>query len=694
MLFALITGMPIACAIACGLWFAYWSNTTETPLTSYTPPAYEIQYLEDKSGNLNIENILSLENQFDSLQGTATPNFGFNAAVIWLKLDVAGSCLPESNKIIEVKNPLLDYIALYEDNGDTLRMINEAGDQFYFSARKNNERNYCFPIRVPNERICTYYFRVSSGGEQLLAPIVIWTQQGLSERNNRDQMIRGSYFGLILFILFFNLFIYFIVRELAALYYVYYNLFLLLLQLALGGYGFQYLWPGSPYFANIATPLFASLSVFALTRFSQHFLEIHRHYPKANGWFQITGYVLVANSALCLVPNATCFHVSVLVVNITALLLNFAIVPTAIGVVRKNYAPARIFLAAFLLLVLTVFGFVATNLGILRSVFFADYGLLIGSAAEVILLSLAIVVRFKSFKDEALRNLQNLNALQAEQNVVLELKVEERTAEIQQQKEEILSSIRYAERIQKNVLPSEQEMHALFPQNFVIYLPKDIVSGDFYWIGETLPSSSPSNSVAKKIMATADCTGHGVPGAMVSVLGCNLLRETVLQFPHESPDRMLHRLEDRLLSSMTGTNHQHAGDGMDIGLWSYSAHDRQLQFAGANINAHLYRKGEWTTLKATRRPIGLRDQIPASQFALHQILIEPGDRLYTWSDGFPDMMGGQKGKKLKTSGAMELLQRIAEYPIDQQATAIRQFIDAWKGDHELVDDITIVGVAF
>jgi serine phosphatase RsbU (regulator of sigma subunit) len=145
---------------------------------------------------------------------------------------------------------------------------------------------------------------------------------------------------------------------------------------------------------------------------------------------------------------------------------------------------------------------------------------------------------------------------------------------------------------------------------------------------------------------------------------------------------------------MTGTNHQHAGDGMDIGLWSYSAHDRQLQFAGANINAHLYRKGEWTTLKATRRPIGLRDQIPASQFALHQIHIEPGDRLYTWSDGFPDMMGGQKGKKLKTSGAMELLQRIAEYPIDQQATAIRQFIDAWKGDHELVDDITIVGVAF
>lgn len=122
----------------------------------------------------------------------------------------------------------------------------------------------------------------------------------------------------------------------------------------------------------------------------------------------------------------------------------------------------------------------------------------------MILLSLAIVVRFNSFRDEALHNLQELNTLQAEQNIVLELKVEERTAEIQQQKEEILSSIRYAERIQQNVLPSAQERQRLFPNHFVIYLSKDIVSGDFYWIGQTGSPHPTSGVPSRHLFATAD----------------------------------------------------------------------------------------------------------------------------------------------------------------------------------------------
>jgi two-component system, sensor histidine kinase LadS len=691
-IYGLLIGLPIALLVVGAIWLGYFSNEGDGPADAFAVPSSDISYYEDSNNALDVESIRELETSYETIQSGTTPNFGFNKSTIWLIFDLDGRCLADRHKIIEVKNPLLNKIELYEAYGDSITRLAIAGDDSLFSARGNNERNYCFEIDLPFERIHTYYIKLNSGGEQLLAPVIVWTEEGLAARNIRDQMIRGSYFGLILFVLFFNLFIYFIIREKSSLYYVYYNLFLFLLQLSLGGFAFQYFWPGSPYFANIATPLFATLSVFALIRFSQYFLEIQHHYPRVNRYFQFASYVLLANSFLCMIPHPNCFHISVLIVNGLALVLNFAIIPTAIGVIRKGFKPARIFLAAFLLLVLAVFGFLATNMGLIQSAFFADYGLLIGSAAEVILLSLAIVVRFKSFKDDALQSLQDLTVFQAEQNTVLEQKVEERTAEIQQQKEEILSSIRYAERIQKNVLPSANDLNALFPNHYIVYCPKDIVSGDFYWAGsvQRMRSDAPSNPL--RLFATADCTGHGVPGAMVSVLGCNLLRETVLQFPNSTPDQMLHHLEDRLLMAISGTEHEHAGDGMDIALWTYDKIAMQLQFAGANINLRIHRNHEWIEFRATRRPIGVRKSDDHARFELHTIPVQSGDLIFTWTDGMPDMMGGEKGKKLKTSGVIAQLIQVVHLPLLQQRAALQTFITNWQLGTEQIDDITLTCV--
>jgi two-component system, sensor histidine kinase LadS len=689
-IYAVLIGLPILLAISGGLWLGYLSGQAQPVRDQHPLLGPEIRYKIDQTNALEIKEILSKEEDFETLQEGTNPNFGFNASNIWLLFDVDGKCVEAREKIIEIKNPLLNEIEVYEILGDSIRLIGKGGDKYFFSARANQERNYCFAIDLPSERVGSFCIKLNSGGEQLLAPIVIWTKAGLAQRNSRDQMLRGSYFGLLLFILFFNLFIYFIIREKSSLYYVYYNLFLILLQLALGGYAFQYLWPGAPYFANMATPLFATLSVYALIRFSQEFLQIRSFFPRANWYFQMASYLLLANLILCVIPNSRCFQISILIVNGTALLLNFAIIPTAIGVIRRNFKPAKIFLAAFLLLVLTVFGFLATNIGLLRSDFFADYGLLIGSAAEVILLSLAIVVRFKSFKDDALKNLQELNAFQAEQNTVLEEKVLSRTAEIEQKKEEILSSIRYAERIQKNVLPSHQDLSQLFPHHFIIYQPKDIVSGDFYWAGQI------KNKLHQSInmFATADCTGHGVPGAMVSVLGCNLLRETVMQYPDERPNEMLHRLEERLLLAISGTDHEHAGDGMDIALCGYNENTKMLTYSGAHINLHIKRGNEWTELKATRRPIGLRQNNSDRKFEHHEIQIIPGDILYAWTDGLPDMMGGVKGKKWKTSGVLSLLKSISGLPLPAQKNEIETFINTYQMGFEQVDDITFTCIQF
>jgi two-component system, sensor histidine kinase LadS len=679
--------LPLLAVLIAFIWL---SQRTDQPISGvdlYTLPNAEITYFEDVHCEMSMAQIHALQDDaFIPLPPGSAPNFGFNRSTIWLKFEVPNNVLASRAKFIEIKNPLLNEAVLYCSDGIHFQMIQEAGDNYYFSKRGNDARNYTYALSNNPNGWSTYFLKINSAGEQLITPLVLWTPEALAHRQAEDALIRGSYFGLICFILFFNLFIYFIIRERSSLYYVYYNLFLLMLQLSLGGYSFQYLWPGSPYVANVATPFFASLSVFALIRFSQHFLQVAEFYPNVNKYYAISGYLLLGNALLSLIPQPVCFHVSILLVNGIALMLNFAIIPTAIGVIRQNFKPAKIFLAAFLLLVITVFGFLATNFGIIQNAFFAEYGLLIGSAAEVILLSLAIVVRFKTFKDDALHNLRELASLQAEQNTILEQKVTERTEEIEMQKEEILSSIRYAERIQRNVLPSSNDIAIHFPMHYVIYQPKDIVSGDFYWTGL---GSSETTGKKLKMFATADCTGHGVPGAMVSVLGCNLLRETVLQFPSEQPHQMLHRLEERLLSTITGTDHQHAGDGMDIGLLTYDESNKKLEFAGANINLFLYRNGEWKELKGTRRPIGLRQEASHSAFALHQEFVQKNDLIFCWTDGFSDMMGGAKGKKLKTSGVLELLKKVVTIDFQNQKKHMEHFIAEWQKGHDQIDDITI-----
>ncbi len=685
--------IPVVVLVGSAIWIGLHGNQYTLGKNIFKLQQQQISFFEDAEHTFTIDLIAGLpEESFKPLPAGNAPNFGFNTSSVWLRFELHGRMTADELKLLEVKNPLLNTVELYERNGIEIIELANTGDAQNFSTRNFQHRNYVFPIQLPSEKARTYYLKLGSGGEQLFAPLTLWTGNALAQRDSEDQMVRGCYFGLILFVLLFNLFIYLIIRERSSLYYVHYNLFLLLLQLSLGGYAFQYLWPGSSYLANVANPFFASLSVFALMRFAQHFLELKKVFPRVNRAFHYVGYVLLANAALCLIPLPSVFFASVIIVNGTALLLNFAIIPTAIGVLRRGYEPAKIFLAGFLLLVLTVFGFLATNAGLIHSDFYADYGLLIGSAVEVILLSLAIVVRFKQFKEQAVNTLKEMNVMQREQNQVLEKKVVERTFEIEQQKEEILSSIRYAERIQKNVLPSAADVKQIFPESFIIYEPKDIVSGDFYWVGKTKLNGVVGPAHEVLLFATGDCTGHGVPGAMVSVLGCNLLRETVLQYPEEQPHTMLHKLDERLLSAIGGTSHEHAGDGMDIALWALQTDTMELRFAGANNGISIWRKDGWTEFDGTRRPLGLRDTRNAKSFETHSVKIEKGDTIYCWTDGITDQIGGSKEKKLKTKGLREFLTSIATLPLKEQEKRIKNFITEWRGDEEQLDDICLSAV--
>lgn len=640
----------------------------------------------DQSASLEIDDMdETVQHQFTTLSGTEVPNFGFNRANVWLKFTLDPKQLREENYILEIRNPVLDVVDIYEFHTTEFRQIGETGDLLPFSTREIEHRNFRIPIWLSGTDEKTFFIKVNSGGEQLYAPLQLWTPEQLEDADLKDHLLLGTYFGIIVFVLLFNLFIYLILKEKSNLYYVQYNLNLLLLQLGLTGYAFQFVWPNSPYLANITNPFFASTAVFALLKFSQYFLELKTTFPKVDKIFSSVGWIILGNALFSIFNVQPLLYISIVGVNVLTLLLNMAIIPVTIAVLRKGFKPAKFFLTAFLLLVLTVFGFVLTNLGVIQNEFFASYGLLIGSAFEVILLSFAIVDRFKNFKDQALANLEALNKVEREQNVVLEKKVEERTIELTTKQQEILSSIRYAQRIQTNMLPSENDVRQAFPESFVLYRPKDIISGDFYWIDETATAIR---------LAVGDCTGHGVPGAMMSILAINMVKEAHQKLPAGQPHQVLELMDVLLAEALRSGEYNYASDGMDIVIVHIDKSNHQLQFAGAHNGLIISRDNEFIELKGTRRPLGLTDQMAKTPFESSELTIISGDQLYAFTDGIPDQFGGDQLKKLKQKGLLSWITANRHCTMLEQRDAYFNAFESWKNGEEQIDDVCLVGIKY
>jgi serine phosphatase RsbU (regulator of sigma subunit) len=280
----------------------------------------------------------------------------------------------------------------------------------------------------------------------------------------------------------------------------------------------------------------------------------------------------------------------------------------------------------------------------------------------------------------------------------LEQKVRDRTAEVVAQKVEIeaqrdlladqqkhiLDSIQYSKRLQTAILPTSSFILELFPESFVLYLPKDIISGDFYWF---------HHNGNKNYFSAIDCTGHGVPGALVSMVGQNWLNYAVKDLQLEKPSDILDALNDGVMSTFKERDDETSvKDGMDIALCCVDYDAMKLQFAGAYNPVLIISDGESNQIKGDKFPIGAFFRGIKGKFQNHELDVKKGDMVYVFSDGYADQFGGEANFKFLTKRFRQLLFDIHTKPMAEQKEILENTIYEWRGPLEQLDDITVIGI--
>ncbi len=257
--------------------------------------------------------------------------------------------------------------------------------------------------------------------------------------------------------------------------------------------------------------------------------------------------------------------------------------------------------------------------------------------------------------------------------------------EIHRQRQEIAESLRYARIIQMAVFPPKHLFEKTFSSHFILLLSKDILSGDFYWLYK---------KENKIFIAAADCTGHGIPGSLMSVLGISFLNELVTRSSNIKANRLLNQLREKVMKALgqTGVG-DISRDGMDIALCVIDEETNTLEYSGANNPLYLVRQEELIVFKPDSMPVGVHATEERS-FSNHEFILKHGDIIYLFSDGYPDQFGGAHNKKFMYNNFRNLLLKISNRPMSEQKEILKTTINEWRNNQEQIDDILVIGLKY
>ncbi len=266
---------------------------------------------------------------------------------------------------------------------------------------------------------------------------------------------------------------------------------------------------------------------------------------------------------------------------------------------------------------------------------------------------------------------RRMNRILREQNVLIEEK-----------NKNITDSINYAKRLQNAILPSVDHIDGILSEYFILYQPKDIVSGDFYWVSE---------HGSKIIVAAVDCTGHGVPGALLSIVGHNALYQTVNELGIVEPAKVLATMDSIIRKMLHQGEYNAIKDGMDMALCVFDKESKFLEYAGANNPLYIVSESKLSIIKASKLTVGtIQEQLnrPENQ----SVQLKKGDSFYLFSDGFADQFGGADNKKFKSRCLQDLILSLSDKSMKEQRSSIFETFKNWKGRNEQVDDVLVIGI--
>ena len=295
----------------------------------------------------------------------------------------------------------------------------------------------------------------------------------------------------------------------------------------------------------------------------------------------------------------------------------------------------------------------------------------------------AILASLKSLSDFYEKNSDFQNALKIYKKLhIFELAITNK--ELEEKKKDFTDSIKYAYRIQTALAPPEYLVKKLLPEYFILYLPKDVVSGDFYFVSEFKD---------KILFAAVDCTGHGVPGALMSVIGFNGFIQGIQAENVNTPAELLSFL-DEYVNDVLRQTHDESGvkDSMDLAVCTIDFEKKEVMYAGAYNPLYYIKKGELFEIKADKLPIGVNTDGVVDIYTNHTIQLDSGDSIYIFSDGYADQFGGPKNKKFKYRQLKELILSVQNKTMEEQGKILDKTLKDWQGNEDQIDGILVMGV--
>ncbi|TAD99016.1 MAG: hypothetical protein EAZ97_09840 [Bacteroidetes bacterium] len=666
-----------------------------------------IPFYEDKDVHFSLEKVMVLpDSAYKNIQATNF-NLGFSKSAFWFKIQLKN----QSNFddwLLAFTYPPLDSISVYYQDLNKNWQIKHLGDHFPFSSRQIPYHEHLFALPLPDSALHTFYVRICSE-TTLLIPISVVRSTDFFIKETSTELINISLFSILSVIAIYYLAMYFFTYDWA---YVYcmtmifgnaMNLF------SLTGLLQRYFLGDNVWLCNNIVIISGTFSIFGAILFLNEFLEL-RKYGKL--FLAIKTVLLLIVAIILFFIFAGKYGLAVKILNISIFINLIYCLYSSIFCLRKKDVKARYILLAFLLPLLgglvsglKVFGILPANL-------FTTYALNIGLSFQIISIAIAFADRqilLKKQKESAEKQI-----LESKENAIRELdaKVKERTTEIEIQKEEIemqrdilaeksdilkekndklMDSIRYAQSIQQTILPKVSVFDQNFIDHFIIFKPKDIVSGDFYWLSNYDLIANLKEIHGRTFFALADCTGHGISGAFMTMIGFTLLNEIVIQKKLFNPAEVLEAMQVSMTSFLKNQDKEYQ-DVMEIGfcaLERISENSVKLNFAGAKRSLICMKNNEMIIYKGSRMSIGDQKKRNFS-FANEEIILQKDDSFYLFTDGFQDQ-NSPNGKKIGSRTIEKIISEIYHLPMSEQKQILNQTLQDHQQNLEQRDDIVFIG---